>query len=160
MKIAFASAFAAFVLMNLAACGTDVPAGLADKVNSGCPGLLKPEPVAVITKGHEVSQVASEVAGSCKVSVRDGRDVLSVGVVEYQSPEQAEDLVPKLCPSGVLEADKWCTASSPGSETYEVHGVAGRREVRVKVYELPVNDEVKDAVRQIITDLRNSDKTK
>ncbi len=41
-----------------------------------------------------------------------------------------------------------------------MHGVAGRWEVRIKVYEIPVNDEVKGAVHQLLEDLRNSSKTK
>lgn len=36
---------------SAAAYGTAVPAGLTYKVKSGCPDLLKPEPLAAITKG-------------------------------------------------------------------------------------------------------------
>ncbi len=161
MKISFASASALLALMIVAACGVDVPAGLEDKVNAGCPDLVKPEPVAVITQGFEVSQVASEVADSCMVSVRDGRDVLLVSVIAHSSQEVAEQLTAGLCPSGVLdESDKSCTASSADSGTFAVHGVAGRWEVRITVYEIPVNDEAKDAVHQIFKDLRSSNKTK
>jgi len=32
--------------------------------------------------------------------------------------------------------------------------------VRVSVFEVPVNDDVKEAVQQIVEDLRNSDKTR
>ena len=35
MKTTLASALGALVLMTIAACGVDVPAGLADKVNVG-----------------------------------------------------------------------------------------------------------------------------
>jgi hypothetical protein len=161
MKNTFASASAVLTLMTVASCGVDVPAGLADKVNSGCPDLVKPEPVAVITQGLEVSQVASEVAGSCKVSVRDGRDVLLVSLITHPTREVAEQLTAGLCPSGVLdEPDKSCTASTADSGKYAVHGVAGRWEVRIAVFEIPVNDEAKDAVHQILDDLRNSNKTK
>lgn len=160
MRIKFVSASAA-LLMTVVACGVDVPAGLANKVNSGCPDLLKPEPVAVITQGLEVSQVVSEVADSCKVFVRDGRQVLLVSLVAYASPEEAERLTPILCARGVLdEPDKSCTVSSADSGKFAVHGVAGRWEVRVAVYEIPVNDEAKEAVHQILKDLRSSSKTK
>lgn len=146
--------------MTMAACGVDVPAGLADKVNSGCPDLVKPEPVAVITQGLEVSQVASKVADSCMVSVRDGRDVLLVSLIGHASREVAEQLTAGLCPNGVLDgSDKSCVAGAADSGAFAVHGVAGRWEVRIKVYEIPVNDEVKDAVYQILKDLRSSKKT-
>lgn len=149
--------------MSIAACGVDVPAGLADKVNSDCPGLVKPEPVAVITQGFEVSWVESKVEDhgeSCKVSIRDGRDVLLVSLVAYPSPEMAEQYTAMLCPAGKLdESDKSCTASEADSGKFAVHGVAGRWEVRVAVYEISVNDEAKDAVFQILKDLRTSKKT-
>lgn len=164
MKIRFASALAVLVLMAIAACGVDVPAGLADKVNSSCPDLVKPEPVAVITQGFEVSWVESKVEDhgeSCKVSLRGGRDVLLVSLVRHPSQEVAERLTAGLCPSGVSdEPDKSCTVSSADSGAFAVHGVAGRWEVRIKVYEIPVNDEAKDAVHQILKDLRSSSKTK
>ncbi|MCP2250959.1 hypothetical protein [Lentzea aerocolonigenes] len=161
MKITLASAVAALALMAVAGCGVDVPAGLEDKVNSGCPGLVKPEPVAIITRGLEVSQVDGGIADSCKVSVRDGREVLLVSLVGHPSQEVAERLTGGLCPSGVLdEPDKSCTASEADSGAFAVHGVAGRWEVRIKVYEIPVNDEVKGAVHQLLEDLRNSSKTK
>src|SRR5688500_11535728 len=123
MKIAFASASAVLALLAVGACGVDVPAGLADKVNSGCPDLLKPEPVAVITLGFEVSQIASEVADSCTVSIRDGRDVLLVSLIAHPSQEVAEQQSAMLCPSGSLdEPDKSCTASTADSGTFAVHG--------------------------------------
>ena len=53
MKIAFLRVSVVFALMAIAACGADVPAGLADKVESACPDLLRPGPVAVITQGFE-----------------------------------------------------------------------------------------------------------
>jgi hypothetical protein len=161
MRSTSAGAFSILVLVAAAACGVDVPAGLAEKVNSGCPDLVRPEPVAVITRGFEVSRVVSEVADSCKVSVRDGRDVLLVSLVAYANPEEAERLTPMLCPSGALdEPDKSCTASSVDGGTFAVHGVAGRWEVRIAVYEIPVNDEAKEAVHQILRDLKDSNKTK
>ncbi len=161
MKTTLASALGALVLMTIAACGVDVPAGLVDKVNSGCPDLLKPEPLAVITQGFEVSQVVSNVADSCKVSVREaGRDVLLVSLIAHPDQEAAERLTGGLCLSGGLDADKSCTASEAGSGTFSVHGVAGRWEVRIAVYEIPVNDEAKKAVHQILEDLRSSDRTK
>jgi hypothetical protein len=89
----------------MAACGTDVPAGLADKVKSGCPDLLKPEPLAVIAKGFEVSQVNSVGANGCQVFVSTGRQVLTVGLVAYSSPEESARLTPMLCGSGQLDAN-------------------------------------------------------
>lgn len=159
MRIRFAAVLAA--LTFVAACGTDVPAGLADKVESGCPGLLRPEPLAVITEGFEVSQVDSEAADSCQVFVSTGQKVLSLGLVAYTSQEESERLTPMLCASGVLDSKtKSCEAGQPGDGGLSVHAVAGRWNVRVSVYEVPVNDEIKEAVQQIVEDLRNSDKTK
>ncbi|MFI6100257.1 hypothetical protein ACIA8G_32325 [Lentzea sp. NPDC051213] len=161
MKITFASVAAVLALMTIAACGVDVPAGLADKINSGCPGLVRPDPLAVITQGFEVSWVESEAGQSCKVWIRDGRDVLLVSLIAYPSKEEAERLTPMLCPRGVLDgSDKSCIASSADSRRFAVHGLAGRWEVRIAVKEIPVNVEAKDAVYQILKDLRSSDKTK
>jgi hypothetical protein len=75
----FAAALTVFVLMTMTACGTDVPAGLADEVKSGCPELLKPEPLAVITKGFEVSQVNSVEVNGCQVFVSTGRQCSTWG---------------------------------------------------------------------------------
>lgn len=151
----------ALVLATAAACGTDVPAGLAAKVESGCPGLLKPEPLAVITEGFVVSQVVSEVADSCKVSVSDGREVLSLGLVAYASQEESERLTPMLCTSGALDpGTKSCKASEPSGGGLSVHAVAGRWNVRVSVRGIPVNGDGEKAVQQIIENLRNSDRTK
>ncbi|WP_144065790.1 hypothetical protein [Lentzea albidocapillata] len=148
-------------LALVTACGTDVPAGLADKVESGCPGLLKPEPLAVITKGFEVSQVNSEEADSCQVFVSTGKKILSLGLGAYASQEESERLTPMLCTSGVLDSEtKSCEAGQPGDVGLSVHAVAGRWNVRVYVYEVPANDEIKEAVQQIIEDLRSSNKTK
>lgn len=148
-------------LALVTACGADVPSGLAEKVESGCPGLLKPEPVAVITKGFQVSKVSSEEADSCQVFVSTGQKVLGLGLVAYASQEEAERLTPMLCTSGVLDSKtKSCEAGQPGEGGLSVHAVAGRWNVRVSVYEVPVNDEIKEAVQQIVEDLRNSDKTK
>jgi hypothetical protein len=147
-------------LAFVAACGTDVPAGLADKVESGCPGLLKPEPLAIITKGFEVSQVSSEGADSCEVFVSTGKKVLTLGLVAYASQEESERLTPMLCTSGVLDPQtKSCEAGQPGDGALSVHAVAGRWNVRVYVYEVPANDGIMEAVQQIIEDLRSSDKT-
>ncbi|WP_093588463.1 hypothetical protein [Lentzea waywayandensis] len=159
MRIRFAGVLAA--LAFVAACGTDVPAGLADKVESGCPGLLKPEPLAVITKGFVVSEVNSVETNGCQVFVSTGKQVLSLGLVAYASQEESERLTPMLCASGVLDSEtKSCEAGQPGDEGLSVHAVAGRWNVRVHVYELSVNDEIKEAVQQIIEDLRSSDKTR
>ncbi|WP_086668931.1 hypothetical protein [Lentzea kentuckyensis] len=148
-------------LALVTACGTDVPSGLAEKVESGCPGLLKPEPVAVITQGFQVSQVSAEEADSCQVFVSTGQKVLGLGLVAYASQEESERLTPMLCTSGVLDSKtKSCEAGQPGEGGLAVHAVAGRWNVRVSVYEVPVNDEIKEAVQQIVEDLRNSDKTK
>ncbi|NKE58348.1 hypothetical protein FXN61_16560 [Lentzea sp. PSKA42] len=87
--------------------------------------------------------------------------MLLVSLIAHPSQEVAEKLTAGLCPSGVLdEADKSCTASTADSGKFAVHGVAGRWEVRIAVYEIPVNDEAKDAVHQILKDLRSSSKTK
>ncbi|WP_330277852.1 hypothetical protein OG205_20560 [Lentzea sp. NBC_00516] len=159
MRIRFVGTLAAVALV--AACGTDVPAGLADKVESGCPGPLKPEPLAVITKGFEVSEVNSAEANSCQVFVSTGKKVLSLGLVAYASQEESERLTPMLCTSGVLDSEtKSCEAGQSGDGELSVHAVAGRWNVRVHVYELPSNDEIKEAVQQIIEDLRSSDKTR
>lgn len=53
---------------------------------------------------------------------------------------------------------KSCTASEAGSGKFAVHSVAGRWEVRIAVYEIPVNDEATDAVFQILEDLGGSKK--
>ncbi|WP_090069508.1 hypothetical protein [Lentzea flaviverrucosa] len=149
------------VLALVTACGTGVPAGLPDKVESGCPGLLKPEPLAVITKGFEVSQVNSEEADSCQVFVSTGKKVLSPGLVAYASQEESERLTPMLCTSGLLDsATKSCEVSRSKDQELSVHAVAGRWNVRVSVYDVPVNDGIKEAVQQIVEDLRNSDKTR
>ena len=161
MRTRFAAALTAFMLMAVAACGTDVPAGLADKVKLGCPDLLKPEPLAVITKGFVVSEVNSVETNGCHVFVSTGRKALSVGIVAYVSPEESERLTPMLCTDGKLDAEtKACTAGTVDGETYSLHAVAGRWNVRVSVFEVPVTDEVKDAVQQIVEDLRSSDKTR
>ena len=141
-----------------------MPTGLANKVKSDFPDFVKPEPVAVITEGFEVSCGESKVEDlgeSCKVSIRDGRDGLLVSLIGHPSEEVAEQLTAGLCPSGVLdESDKSCTVSETDSGAFAVHGVAGRWEVRIKVYEIPVNDKAKDAVHQLLKDLRSSSKTK
>ena len=41
-----------------------------------------------------------------------------------------------------------------------MHAVAGRWNVRISVYGVAVNDEIKGAVQQIVEDLRNFDRTK
>lgn len=161
VRTRFAAALTAFLLMSMAACGTDVPAGLADKVKSGCPDLLKPEPLAIITKGFEVSEVNLVEANGCHVFVSTGRQALSMGLVAYSSPEESERLTPMLCASGELDAEtKACTAGTADDKTYSLHAVAGRWNVRVSVFEVPVTDEVKGAVQQIVEDLRSSDKTR
>ncbi|WP_143086991.1 hypothetical protein [Lentzea flaviverrucosa] len=145
----------------MAACGTDVPAGLADKVKSGCPDLLRPEPLAVITKGFVVSEVNSPETNGCHVFVSTGRKALSMGLVAYSSPEESERLTPMLCTGGELDAEtKACTAGTVDDETYSLHAVAGRWSVGVSVFEIPVTDEVKGAVQQIVEDLRSSEKTR
>ncbi|MET9230012.1 hypothetical protein [Lentzea sp. NPDC003310] len=160
MRTTFVGAVAALVLMTTAACGTDVPDGLAEKIESNCPGLLKPEPVAVITEGYVVSEVNLVEVDGCHVFVTTGKKAISVGIVAYPSPEESERLTPMLCTSGVLDAKtKSCEAGAPDGEL-SVHAVAGKWNVRVHVYEVPVTDEVRDAVQQIVEDLRNSDKTK
>jgi hypothetical protein len=160
VRTGFAAALTAFVLMTVAACGTDVPAGLADKVKSGCPDLLKPEPLAVITKGFEVSEVSSGEANGCRVFVSTGRQVLNVGLVAYPSPEESERLTPMLCRSGKLDANtKSCADDEPGGR-HTVRAAAGKWSVVVSVYEVPVNDDVKEAVQQIVEDLRSSGKTR
>ncbi|MFD4636306.1 hypothetical protein ACFWN2_03260 [Lentzea sp. NPDC058436] len=161
MRTRFAAVLTAFVLMTTTACGTDVPAGLADKVEAGCPGLLKPEPLAVITKDLVVSEVNGVDADGCQVFVSTGRKALSVGIVAYPSPEESERLTPMLCTDGKLDVEtKACTAGTVEGQTYSLHAVAGRWNVRVAVFEIPATDEVKDAVQQIVEDLRNSDKTR
>lgn len=112
--------------MATAACGVDVPVGLADKVNSGCPDMMKPEPVAVITRGFVVSQVESEVADNFMVSLQDGCDVLLVSLIAHPSQEVAKRLTGMFCPSGVLdESGKSCTAFEADSGKFALHGVAG-----------------------------------
>ncbi|SDF43819.1 hypothetical protein SAMN05216553_101640 [Lentzea fradiae] len=148
-------------LAFVAACGPDVPAGLADKVESACPGLLKAEPLAVITKGLTVSQVESAGPDGCRVFVSTGQMVLSLGLVAYPSQEESERLTPMLCASGTLDPEtRSCEAGQPDSKELSVHAVAGRWNVRVHVYEVPVDDEIKAAVQRIIEDLRSSDKVK
>ena len=46
------------------------------------------------------------------------------------------------------------TAGTGDGETYSLHAVAGRWNVRVSVFEVPVSDDVKDAVQQIVEDLQ------
>ncbi|MFS8104285.1 hypothetical protein LFM09_44985 [Lentzea alba] len=151
----------ALVLTTVAACGVEVPAGLADKVKSGCPDLVKPEPVAVIAQGLEVSEVVSERAESCTVSVRDGRVVLDIGLIGYPSQDIADQQAAVECHSREWDAsDKSCSVTSPGGGRFIVRGVAGRWVARVAVYEVTINDDVKDAAYQILEDLRSSGKTK
>lgn len=160
MRLRLAAALTAFVLMTMTACGTDVPAGLADKVKSGCPDLLRPEPLAVITKGFEVSQVDSVEANGCVVFVSTGRQVLTMGLVAYSGPEESERLTPMLCRSGQLDAKtKSCMDAEP-SGGLSVRAVAGKWSIGVSVYEVPVDDDVEEAVQQIVEDLRSSDKTR
>jgi hypothetical protein len=65
-----------------------------------------------------------------------------------------------LCGSGKLDANtKSCEENGPGGGL-TVHATAGKWSVRVSVFEVPVNDDVKAAVQQIVDDLRNSDKTR
>ncbi|MFD4669956.1 hypothetical protein ACFWNN_09485 [Lentzea sp. NPDC058450] len=157
--IRLAGALAALAFVT--ACGTDVPSGLAEKIEAGCPGLLKPEPVAVITQGLQVSEVNSEVPDSCQVFVSTGKKVLGLGLVAYASEEESERLTPMLCTSGVLDAKtKSCEAGPPGEGGLSVHAVAGRWNVRISVSEVPIDDEIKAAVQQIVEDLRNSDRTR
>jgi len=173
MKTAFAGAVTAFALMAIAACSgvdapadkasaVDVPAGLADKVKSGCPDLIKPEPVAVIAKGFEVAEVArGPVEDICTVSVQGGREVLFVGLIGYPSKELAEQSVDMLCPGNGFEGpDQSCKVATRDGEGFLVRGVAGRWEVKISVSGVPMNDEVKGAAVQILEDLRNSSKTK
>jgi hypothetical protein len=125
------------------------------------PGLLKPEPLAVITKGFVVSEVNAVETNGCHVFVSTGRKALSVGIVAYPSPEESERLTPMLCTSGELDAGtKACTVHTGDVKSYSPHAVAGWWNVRVAVFEIPVTDEVKDAVQQIVEDLRNFGKTR
>lgn len=157
MRIGFA---AALVFVSVAACGVDVPAGLADKLKA-CPGMVKPEPVAVITEGHEVTEVKLERDAMCIVKTQGDRTVLDIGLIGYPSHELAEQNTAMLCQGREWDgADKSCAVAPPDGGRLIVHGVAGRWEARVAVYEVPINDEVKDAAYQILKDLRNSDKTK
>ncbi|MGI5498981.1 hypothetical protein [Lentzea sp. CA-135723] len=159
MRTKLAAALAALALVT--ACGTDVPAGLAAKIESGCPGLLKPEPVAVITEGFQVSQVGSAEPDSCEVFVSTGKKVLALGLLAHASQEESERLTPMLCTSGVLDAKtRSCEATPPGEGGLSVHAVAGRWNVRVQVSEVQIDDEIKAAVQQIVEDLRSSDKTR
>ncbi|WP_394618038.1 hypothetical protein JNUCC0626_02730 [Lentzea sp. JNUCC 0626] len=160
MRTRFAAALTAFVLMTTAACGTDVPAGLAEKVESGCPGLLKPETLAVITKGFVVSEVNLVDTNGCQVFVSTGRQVLNVGIVAYSSPEESERLTPMLCESGVLDAKTKSCADDKSGGGYTVRATAGKWSIGASVYEIPVNDDVKDAMLQVVEDLRDSDKTR
>ncbi|WP_330276230.1 hypothetical protein OG205_11710 [Lentzea sp. NBC_00516] len=106
-------------------------------------------------------ETTPRIATACDHVVSTGKQVLSLGIVAYASQEESERLTPMLCASGVLDsATKSCEAGQPGDEGLSVHAVAGRWNVRVHVYELPVNDEIKEAVQQIVEDLRNSDKTR
>jgi len=161
MKPAFASVPMALVLMTVAACGGDVPAGLVDKIRSGCPDLIKPEPVAVITEGFEVAQVTQERGDTCTISVQDGRQVLFVGLIGYPSQEMAEQHTAMACPGGKWDrSDKSCVVAPVDGKRLTVRGVAGRWEVKISVSEVPLNDEVRDAAYQILKDLRSSDKTR
>lgn len=147
MKTALARATAALALMTIAACSSvdtpadeaspgDVPAELADKVKSGCPDLIKPEPVAIITRGFEVAEVArGPVNDICTVSVQDGRQVLSVGLIGYPSKELAEQYVDMQCPGNGFEGpDQSCKVTTRDGENFKVHGVAGRWEVKISVF--------------------------
>lgn len=157
MRIGFA---AAFVLLSVAACGVNVPAGLEDKLKA-CPGMVKPEPVAVITKGQEVAEVKLERDTMCIVKTKDDHTTLDIGLIGYPSQELAERNTAMLCQGREWDgSDKSCAVSPPGGGRLIVHGVAGRWEVRVAVYQVQINDEVKEAAYQILKDLRNSDKTK
>lgn len=177
MKTAFVSVAAALVLMAIAACTNvdtsagapvdktspvDVPTGLSDKVKSGCPDLIKPEPVAVITKGFEVAEVVrGPVDDICTVSVQGGRRVLLVGLIGYPSRELAEQYVDMQCPGDKFEGlDRSCKVKSRDGKSLQVHGVAGRWEVKISVSEVSINDQVEDAAVQVLEDLRQSDKTK
>ncbi|KOV82306.1 hypothetical protein [Nocardia sp. NRRL S-836] len=176
MKIAFVSAAVALALTAVGACSSvdapagaptgkgasvEVPAGLSDKVGSGCPDLIKPEPVAVITKGFEVVEVArGAAADSCTVSVRGGREVLFVGLIGYPGKELAEQYVDMQCPGDGFEgADQSCKIAARDGKGLRVHGVAGRWEVKISVSEVPMSDEVEGAAVQILNDLRSSKKT-
>jgi hypothetical protein len=65
-----------------------------------------------------------------------------------------------LCRSGKLDANtKSCADDEPGGRL-TVHAAIGKWSVVVSVYEVPVNDDVKEAVQQIVEDLRRSDKTR
>ncbi|WP_439655961.1 hypothetical protein ACSHWB_26395 [Lentzea sp. HUAS TT2] len=84
-----------------------------------------------------------------------------MGTVAYASAEESERLTPMLCTGGRLDVEtKACTTGAVDGETYSLHAVAGRWNVRAAVFEVSVTDEVKDAVQQIVEDLRSSDKTR
>ncbi|GLZ34644.1 hypothetical protein Lesp02_68310 [Lentzea sp. NBRC 105346] len=148
----------AVVLMS-AGCGVNVPAGLEDKLKA-CPDMLKPEPVAVITKGLEVTEAKLERDTRCSVKVQGDRTVLDIGLIAYPSPELAKQNTGALCRGSELDSNQSCEVTSPGGGRFIVHATAGRWEVRVAVYEVEISDDVKDAARQILKNLRSSSKTK
>ncbi|SES44750.1 hypothetical protein [Lentzea albida] len=151
----------ALVLVAVGGCGADVPDGLAQKVAADCPGLVEPEPLAVVTQGFVVSQISSEAGQACKVWINDGREVLLVSLIAHASEQEAVQRTAGLCDDMALdEPDKSCAAAVSGNETYALHGVAGRWEARITVYEILVGDDAKDAVHQMLEDLRKSEKTK
>ena len=82
-----------------------------------------------------------------------------MGLVAYSSPEESKRLAPMLCRDGKLDAStKSCADDEPGGGL-TVHAAVGKWSVVVSAYEVPVDDDVKAAERQIVEDLRNSDKT-
>jgi hypothetical protein len=86
--------------------------------------------------------------------------VLNVGLVAYSSPEESERLTPMLCRDVKLDASTTsCTDDEPGGGL-TVRAAVGKWSVVVSVHEVPVNDDVKAAVRQIVEDIRTSDKTR
>lgn len=149
------------VLAVSAACGVDKSVRLEERVTAGCPGLVKPGSVATITKDFEVSQVVLERDSICTVSLQDGRKALFIGLIGYPNEELAEQQTVMQCPGVRFDGpDKSCSIASRDGGKFRVNGVAGRFEVKVAVGEVPVNDEVKGAAYQILTDLRSSDGTK
>ncbi|MDX3663745.1 hypothetical protein PV646_41230 [Streptomyces sp. ID05-26A] len=103
------------------------------------------------------------------VFVSSGGKALSVGIVAYASEEVSERLPPMLCTGGKLDVEtKAGAAGTVEDQTYSLHAVAGRRNVRSRYSKLlwdgafaacrvsgPAPSEADDCVlnrRQVFTD--------
>lgn len=141
------------LILTTAACGVDVPPGLADKLPSECDGMVKPEPVAIITEDLEVADVTGDwpvnrLNNKCSVMVKDGndtREVLTVLLSFRGTAEIAESGMPNKCGEkqpGMVETTPGPEGAcglirTEGGGEFIVRGVAGRYGAWVMVKGIP-----------------------